>query len=169
MTERKRSDRTISRRGLFAAGGVMATSTVFGARAAGHAGDDLLYVPVKLVEALAPDAAVVELLESGERILVQTVAGASITEDGGPTVDGFRDYEPDDLLLVAATSPPADIDSVIATGALNPILDPIAALERHIYAQFMTTIVIGGSINVPGAIDEVDGLADEATSLVTGE
>ncbi len=168
MTERNRSERSLNRRGLFAAGGVVVGATALGAQVAGAhgsgSGSDMLYIPVKLVEALRSDAAVVELLESGERILVQTRAGASITDDGATADRGFHDYEADELLLVAALSPPAAIDATQAA-ALDPILDPVAALQRHVQAQYMTTITLGGAIDVAHGLDEVDGLLDRAASV----
>ena len=169
MNPQDRTPRTLSRRGLFAAGGAVAATTALGAKSAGAHGtgdSETLYVPVKLVEALRQDAAVVEMLETGERILLVTAAGAPMSDDGAAISGGFHDYEADELLLVAASSPPVDVGQATATTSMDPILDPVAALMRSLEANFMTTIVIGGAVDVNHAVDEVDGLVDRAASAI---
>ncbi|HEX8085346.1 MAG TPA: hypothetical protein VF529_13725 [Solirubrobacteraceae bacterium] len=165
MIPQDRTPRSLSRRGLFAVGGAVMATTALGAKSAGAHGSgdtEQLYVPVKLVEALSRDTAVVELLDTGERILLYSAAGAPMTDDGATITGGLGDYEAGELLLVAAASEPIAIEEAGAAISMDPIFD----LRRALEAQFMTTIVIGGAVDVNHEVDEVDGLVDRATALI---
>lgn len=164
MDQRDRTERSLSRRDLFVRSGVVATSgaLVAATTAFGGDGEEQVYVAAKLVEPLSRDAAIVELLDVGERVYVQAAPGAAISNDGETLADGLLGFSRGQELLLGAAQPPVAGDP--AELAATAGVDPIFNLRYWLESQFMTTIVVGGTIDLNHEFDEVDGLLDRALS-----
>lgn len=159
MSQPDRTEPSLSRRDFLVRTGVLATSGALltPASAFGHgSGGEQIFVAAELIEPLSREAAIVELLNVGDRVYVQAAPNASSWGGGETTSADFLSFSPGEMLLIGATQPP--LTAAECPTCVDRLLYPVYEAVYWLEAEYVTTIHLGGTLDVDHEREEVDGL-----------